>query len=212
MFFTFYGLPLLLKDLNLQLTAAGNPAMKMPMMGMHVKNPDIPIIKTTNCVLIKKKEPSLQLKCSDYTPRGIERLKKNFIEADEIFQFDMINGDWTIIDPQNICLFYRVAEVFDDDNEIVVKLEAPGMEADDFDIQIRSDVLIVRGEKKFQREQNKGNYHLMECAYGRFERAIPLPGEVDEARTSASYKHGLLHITLAKAEQQRGHRIKVDVA
>ncbi len=101
------------------------------------------------------------------------------------------------------------AEVFDDDESIVVKLEVPGMNSDDFDVQIRSDVLIVRGEKKFQREQNKGNYHLMECAYGRFERAIPLPGEVDETKAEASYKRGMLTIRLPKTGQQTSRKIKV---
>jgi len=74
------------------------------------------------------------------------------------------------------------AEVSDDDDRVVVKLEAPGMDSNDFDIQVRENVLVVRGEKKFHHEQKKGNYHLMECAYGRFERAIPLPAEVEESK------------------------------
>lgn len=101
------------------------------------------------------------------------------------------------------------AEVFDDDDKLVVKLEAPGMDAEDFDIQIRNEVLIVRGEKKFQHEQNKGNYHLMECAYGCFERAIPLPEKVDEEKAQASYKRGLLNITLPKTGLHTSRKIKV---
>ncbi len=101
------------------------------------------------------------------------------------------------------------AEVFDEDDKIIVKLEAPGMDPEDFDIQIRGDVLVVRGEKRFQREQNKGSYHLMECAYGRFERAIPLPAEVDDSKTKASYKRGLLNITLPKTGQQISRRIEI---
>lgn len=110
---------------------------------------------------------------------------------------------------RNVRWGLMAAEVFDDDEKVVVKLEAPGMEPDDFDIQISSDVLVVRGEKKFQREKKKGNYHLMECAYGRFERAIPLPAEVDDTKSKASYEHGLLKITLPKTGQKKRHRISV---
>ena len=104
------------------------------------------------------------------------------------------------------------AEVYDDDDKVIVKLEVPGMDSDDFDIQVRSDVLIVRGEKKFQREQNKGNYHLMECAYGRFERAIPLPAEVDDAKAEASYKRGLLNISLPKSGEKTNRKIEIKAA
>lgn len=65
--------------------------------------------------LIKKEDSSLQLKCSDFASEGVRRLKKVFVEADEVFSFDMIDGDWSVIDSQGICFFYRVDTVFDDD-------------------------------------------------------------------------------------------------
>ena len=102
------------------------------------------------------------------------------------------------------------AEVSDDDKYVIVKLEAPGMEADDFDIQVHDDVLIVRGEKKFQREESRGQYHLLERAYGRFERAIPLPAEVDYGNSTASYRRGLLQIKLPKTAHRKRRRIKVE--
>jgi len=74
---------------------------------------------------------------------------------------------------------------------------------------VRNDVLIIRGEKRFEREQNRGNYHLMECAYGRFERAIPLPAEVDEEKARADYRRGLLRVTLPKTGHHTGRRISV---
>jgi HSP20 family protein len=102
------------------------------------------------------------------------------------------------------------ADVFDDDDKVVVKLEAPGMDANDFDIQVVDDVLVVRGEKHIEREQSHGQYRLMECAYGSFERAIPLPAPVDEAQTSARYKKGVLRITLPKLEAGVRRTIQVD--
>ena len=104
------------------------------------------------------------------------------------------------------------AEVFDDDDQIVVRLEAPGLEKSDFDLEVLDNYLIVSGEKQIGRERTEGRYHITECAYGRFERAIPLPDEVESARARASYKNGVLRIELPKSASRRRRRITVDVS
>lgn len=101
------------------------------------------------------------------------------------------------------------AEVLDEDKQIIVRLEAPGMRTDDFEISVHNDVLVVRGEKKYRREQDKGHYYLLECAYGHFERALPLPATVDEDKAEASYKRGVLTITLQKKGGASRKRITV---
>ncbi|MEW7979157.1 MAG: Hsp20/alpha crystallin family protein [Candidatus Sedimenticola endophacoides] len=103
------------------------------------------------------------------------------------------------------------AEVFDDDDQIVVRLEAPGLEKSDFDLEVLDNYLVVRGEKQIERERNEGRYHVTECAYGRFERAIPLPDEVDSSKARANYKNGVLRIELPKAVSRRRRTITVDV-
>ena len=96
------------------------------------------------------------------------------------------------------------------DNDVAITLEVPGMEAGDFDIEIADDVLVVRGEKKFQRELQHGQYHVMERAYGRFERALRLPVSVSEDGAAASYKRGVLHISIPRSTPvARTRRIKV---
>ncbi|AGA92271.1 molecular chaperone (small heat shock protein) [Thioflavicoccus mobilis 8321] len=102
------------------------------------------------------------------------------------------------------------AEVFDDDDKVVVRLEAPGMGKDDFDLQVMDDYLVVRGEKRLGREETVGRYHITECAYGRFERAIPLPEEVDSEQAGAVYRDGVLRVELPKTTSRR-RAIKVDV-
>jgi HSP20 family protein len=102
------------------------------------------------------------------------------------------------------------AEVFDDDDTVVVRLEAPGMEKKDFDLQVLDNYLVVRGEKQVEREHTRGHYHVTECAYGSFERAIPLPEEVDSGRARATYSQGVLRVELPKAEFRRRRTIKVD--
>lgn len=101
------------------------------------------------------------------------------------------------------------AEMHEDKANIYVKLEAPGMDSENFDIQVIENTLVVRGEKRVQKERSEGRYHLMECAYGSFERAIPLPTYVDDEKASASYKKGILTITLPKATQTLSSRINV---
>jgi HSP20 family protein len=104
------------------------------------------------------------------------------------------------------------AELFDDKKKVVVRLEAPGLEADEIDLQVRDNMLIVRGEKHQQRERDEGNYHIMECAYGSFERAIPLPAAVDSNKAKADYKQGVLQVELPKAKGSTSSSIKVKVA
>lgn len=104
------------------------------------------------------------------------------------------------------------ADVVENANEIIVKLEVPGLEPEAFDIHVEDDVLIVRGEKRVQREANEGRYHVLECAYGAFERAVPLPTSVDESRATARYRHGVLRVTLPKRAAQRSGRINVAVS
>ncbi len=103
------------------------------------------------------------------------------------------------------------AEVFDDDKQVVVRLEAPGMEREDFDLEVMDDVLIVRGEKRITREHEDGRYHMLECAYGSFERAIPLPAEVQPDKARARYRKGVLRIELPKTATQQRRNIKVTI-
>jgi HSP20 family protein len=103
------------------------------------------------------------------------------------------------------------AEVFDDDDRVVVRLEVPGMDKGDFDLQVRDDYLAVRGEKRIESEHTEGRYHVTECAYGSFERAIPLPEEVEPGKARATYKSGVLRVELPKSMSPRRQSIKVDV-
>jgi len=103
------------------------------------------------------------------------------------------------------------AEVFDDDDSIVVRLEVPGMEKGDFDLQVVDNVLVVRGEKQIEREHTQGRYSVTECAYGVFKRVIPLPEGAQGGKAHANYRNGVLRIELPKAASKRRKTIKVDV-
>lgn len=91
-------------------------------------------------------------------------------------------------------------EVFEDRHRIVVRLEAPGMHKGDFEIEVVDDALVVRGEKRFEHESGDGRWRMLQCAYGSFVRAVPLPAPVQAERASASYRNGVLKVELPKVE------------
>lgn len=103
------------------------------------------------------------------------------------------------------------AEVFDDRDRVVVRLEAPGMEPGEFHLEVIDGMLVVRGEKRLQRERSEGRYHMSECAYGSFERAIALPDAVDSDRADAKYSRGILRVELPKSRPSARRRIEVQV-
>jgi HSP20 family protein len=101
------------------------------------------------------------------------------------------------------------AEVQEHEDAITVRLEVPGMDEDNFDIDVIDDYLVVRGEKRVEKDRQEGRFHVMECAYGSFERAVPLPVQVDGNAAKARYRHGVLSISLPKHPRARRRRIPV---
>jgi HSP20 family protein len=101
------------------------------------------------------------------------------------------------------------ADVSETDTQVNVRLEVPGLEADNFDIHVIGNVLLVRGEKRVERANAEGRFHVMECAYGSFERAVPLPVDVDENAAKASYRRGVLQIKLPRKVAAGSRRIEI---
>ena len=101
------------------------------------------------------------------------------------------------------------AEVKVNDDEVEVDIEVPGMDADDFEISVHDNVLVVRGEKRVQRERSEGQFHVMERAYGAFERAVRLPVPVEESGAEARYQRGVLHIAVPRSAAHKVRRIEV---
>ncbi|MCX7627628.1 MAG: Hsp20/alpha crystallin family protein [Methylophilaceae bacterium] len=102
-------------------------------------------------------------------------------------------------------------EVFEDETRLVVRLELPGMDKEDIQIEVRSDELRVSGEKRFVREDTHGRWRVMQRAYGSFQRVVPLPCDVLPDASRATYQNGVLRIELTKdAQKKRGHYLKVE--
>lgn len=107
---------------------------------------------------------------------------------------------------------FMAADVFDDDEKLIVRIEAPGMKREDFNVELRGDVLSVWGEKRFERESDQGRYRVVQCAYGKFQREVPLPVPVKADKTRASYRDGVLRVELPKVESARPRRVAIQTA
>lgn len=94
-------------------------------------------------------------------------------------------------------------DVYEDDKRLIVRLEVPGMEKEDMQVEVVGDALVVSGEKRFQREGSEGRWRVMQCAYGSFRRVVPLPAPVRIDEACASYKNGVLRIELPKVTPSR---------
>ena len=103
-------------------------------------------------------------------------------------------------------------DIFENDNELIVKAELPGMELKDIEVTFESNVLTIKGERRFEHETKKEDYHRVEREYGSFSRSFALPTYVDEARVKADYKNGMLSIVLPKKEFVKPRGIKVNAA
>lgn len=100
-------------------------------------------------------------------------------------------------------------EVEETEKELVVRVELPGMEKEDCRIAIEDDVLYVSGEKQQEREAGDSTYHVMERAYGAFQRVIPLPRSVDADKAEARYKNGVLTVRLPKLGGEKAKHVRV---
>ena len=103
-------------------------------------------------------------------------------------------------------------DVFEDKDAVKIVAEVPGVTPEDVKISLESNVLTIRGEKKQQAEESSERVHRYERTYGAFERAFSLPTSVDPERIGATYAHGILTVTIPKAERARPREIPVKVS
>jgi HSP20 family protein len=100
--------------------------------------------------------------------------------------------------------------VSETDKEIRITAELPGVTEQDIDVSLDADVLTIRGEKRFERTDEKENFHFVERSYGTFQRSVRLPYAVDPEQVQAHCENGVLTVTLPKtAQQERSRRIQV---
>jgi len=107
--------------------------------------------------------------------------------------------------------FMPRVDVKEDDKEIKVTAELPGMDEKDIDVTLSGDSLTIKGEKQEETEDKGKDYYRSECRYGSFHRVIPLSAEVDESKAEADFKKGVLRIRLPKTAEAQSSRKKIKI-
>jgi HSP20 family protein len=107
---------------------------------------------------------------------------------------------------------YPAVNLTEEGDNFYVRAELPGVRPEDLDISVVEGRLLLRGERKVDTEDQKGNYHRKEREAGVFRRILSLPARVDAGKVAASFKNGVLTITLPKAEEAKRRKIAVKVS
>jgi HSP20 family protein len=102
-------------------------------------------------------------------------------------------------------------DIFETENELVLKGDVPGVDMNDIDIQIENGTLSLKGERKFEDHQKEKGFHRVERRYGAFARYFTLPDTLEADKVRADYKNGVLTITLPKKELAKPRQIKVEI-
>lgn len=103
------------------------------------------------------------------------------------------------------------AELTEQDDALHLKLEVPGIEAKDLDIQVMADRVAIAGERKSETKSEEDGRTRSEFRYGKFQRVIPLPARIQNTNVTADYKDGILNLTLPKSEEEKNKVVKVNL-
>lgn len=107
--------------------------------------------------------------------------------------------------------FMPSVDVKESDKEFTIRAELPGVEEKDIEVTVTNDAVTIKGEKKEEKEDKGKNYYYMERSYGSFNRVIPLSVEPEAGKAEASFKNGVLNITLPKSASAKARETKIPI-
>ncbi|MGA9542351.1 MAG: Hsp20/alpha crystallin family protein [Candidatus Sulfotelmatobacter sp.] len=107
--------------------------------------------------------------------------------------------------------FAPAVDVYEDEHNVTLKIEVPGIDEKDINVNLENNTLTVHGERKIEKEEKEENYRRVESQYGSFTRTFNLPTTVDSEKVSATYDKGVLKVTLPKKAEAKPKQIKVNV-
>ena len=109
------------------------------------------------------------------------------------------------------CSWSPAADIYETDDNIVLKVELAGIEKGDVNIEVRDNVLILKGNRSLEQSESDEHYHMMECSYGTFQRVFTLPGVIKKSSIKTEVKDGVLEITVPKTKERKASKKKVKV-
>jgi HSP20 family protein len=105
--------------------------------------------------------------------------------------------------------FAPPVDIYEDEHNITVQAEVPGVDEKDLDVRLENTVLTISGERRMEDEQKEENFHRIERSYGRFVRSFALPTTLDPENVNAQFENGILKVTIPKKEEARPKQIKI---
>jgi len=109
------------------------------------------------------------------------------------------------------CDWRPIVDIYDSEKAIIIDAELPGVTKDDITLDVKENILTLKGTRKYVEEAKKENYYRMERCFGTFERAFTLPATVDPGKIKANFKDGILRIEIPKPEEKRPKQISITV-
>jgi len=116
-----------------------------------------------------------------------------------------------LAEPQPNRPWSPAVDIFETENELVLKADLPDVNQDAIDVRVENQTLTIAGERKFEKQDTGKGYHRMERSYGTFVRSFAVPNSFDTESIAAEYKNGVLSVTLPKKEAAKPRQIKVAV-
>jgi HSP20 family protein len=102
-------------------------------------------------------------------------------------------------------------DIYETENELVLKADLPDVELKDIDVRVENQTLTIAGERKFEKKDAGKGYHRLERSYGNFVRSFAVPNSFDTDQINAAYRNGVLSVTLPKKEAAKPRQVKVEV-
>ena len=103
-------------------------------------------------------------------------------------------------------------DIFERGDELILRAELPGLKTEDIDIRVENGKLVLRGERKQDKQTDDTKVYRLERVYGTFTRRFALSTSVDSSKISAAYKNGVLEVTLPKADEAKERKVEIKVA
>ena len=103
-------------------------------------------------------------------------------------------------------------DIFERGDELILRAELPGLKTEDIDIRVENGKLVLRGERKQEKQTDDTKVYRLEPIYGTFTRRFALPTSVDSSKISAAYRNGVLEVTLPKADEAKERKVEIKVA
>ena len=114
-------------------------------------------------------------------------------------------------DNSTLTTWAPAVDIYETENELVVKADLPEVNEKDLDVRVESNMLTIRGERKFENKVEQEDYLRVERTYGAFSRSFSLPNTVNSEAIKADYKNGVLTITLPKRAESKPKQVKVNI-